>query len=102
MKSHTIAKSLIMPACKILVRKMIGREVESEIDEVPLPDDTVSRREYDTSHDVEDLLSETLKNTNVVLLVDDESTDVINIAQLLAFARFENEGKIMENSCCRK
>jgi hypothetical protein len=47
------------------------------------------------SHDVEDVLSEMLKNTSFAFQVD-ESTDITNKAQLLAFERFENEGEIME------
>jgi hypothetical protein len=64
MKSHTTAVSLIMPACKIIVRTMIGREAESEIDEVLVSDNTISKRVDDMSHDVGDILSEILKNTN--------------------------------------
>jgi hypothetical protein len=66
MKSHTIAESLIMPACKIKVRTMIGREADSETDEVPVSDNTNSRRVYDMSHDVEDVLSEMLKITTLL------------------------------------
>jgi hypothetical protein len=54
-----------------------------------------------TSHDVESLLSERLKNINFASQVD-ESTDITNKAQLLAFVRFENEGEIMEIFCCCK
>jgi hypothetical protein len=36
MKSHTTAESLIMPACKITGRTMIGKEAEIEIDKVPV------------------------------------------------------------------
>jgi hypothetical protein len=94
MKSHTIAESLIIPACKIIVRTMTGKEAESETDEVPVSDNTLSRRVGDMAHDVEDVLSEILKNTNFALQVD-ESTDMTNKAQLLAFVRSENEGEIM-------
>jgi hypothetical protein len=74
MKSHTIAASLMMLACKMIVRTMIGKEAESEIDELPLSDNTVSRRVDDVSHGAENILSEILKNTNFALQVD-ESTD---------------------------
>jgi hypothetical protein len=53
------------------------------------------------SHDVEDVLSEILKNTSFAFQVD-ESTDITNKAQRLAFERFENEGEIMEYFCCFK
>jgi hypothetical protein len=84
-----------MPACKIIVRTVTGKGAESEIDKVPVSDNTVSRRVDDMSHDVEDVLSETLKNTKFASQVD-ESTYVTNKAQLLAFVRFENKEEIME------
>jgi hypothetical protein len=64
----------MMPACKITVRTMTGKEAESEIDKVPVADNTISRRVDDMSHDVQDVLCEILKNTNFALQVD-ESPD---------------------------
>jgi hypothetical protein len=61
MRSHTIAESLIMPPCKIVVRTVIGKEGESGIDKVPVSDNTISRCVDDMSHDDEDVLSEILK-----------------------------------------
>jgi hypothetical protein len=49
MRSHTMAESLIMPACKIIVRTMIGKEAESEIDKVPVSLNTVSRHVDDAT-----------------------------------------------------
>jgi uroporphyrinogen-III decarboxylase len=60
MKSHTIAESLIMPACKIIVKTMIGKKAESETDKVPVSNNTISRHMDDMSHDTEDVLSEIL------------------------------------------
>jgi hypothetical protein len=54
-----------------------------------------------TSHDVEDVFYEILRNTDFALEVD-ESTDITNKALLLALLRFENEDEIMENFCCCK
>jgi hypothetical protein len=85
-----------MPAYNIIVRTMIGKVAESEIDKVPVSDNTISKPVDDMSHDVEDILSEVLKNTNFALQID-ESTDITNKAQLLVFVRFENEGEITEN-----
>jgi hypothetical protein len=69
LKRRTAAESLIMPACKIIVKTMTGKEAESEVDKVPVSNNTISRRVDDMSHDIEDVLSEILKNTNFALLI---------------------------------
>jgi hypothetical protein len=79
MKRHTIAESLIMPACKIIVRTVVGKEAESETDKVPVSVNAISRHVDDMSHDVEDVLPEILKNTNFALQVN-QSTDITNKA----------------------
>ncbi len=100
MKSHTNAESLIMPACKIIVRTMLGEEAESVLSKVPVSDKTISRCVDDLSNNISGILFEILQNSNFVLQVD-ESTDITGKAQLLAFVRFEN-GEIMENYFCCK
>ncbi len=87
-KSHTIAESLIMPACKITVKAMLGEEAESELSRVPVSDKTNSRRVDDLSN-ISGILSAILQNNNFALQAD-ESTDVAGKAQLLALVRFEN------------
>ncbi len=52
MKSHTIAENLIMSACKINVRTMLGEEAESELSKVPVSDNTISRRVDDLSNNI--------------------------------------------------
>ena len=101
MKSHTIAKSLIMPACKIIVRTMLGEEAECEVSKVPVSNNTISRRVDDLSNNISGILSEILQNNNFALQVD-ETTDITGKAQLLAFVRFENEGETIENFLCCK
>ena len=101
MKSHTIAASLIMPACKIIVRTMLGEEAECEVSKVSVSDNTISRRVDDLSNNISGILSEMLQNNNFALQVD-ETSDITGKAQLLAFVRFENEGEIMENFLCCK
>ncbi len=100
MKSHTIVESLIMPACKMIVRTMLG-EAKSELSKVPVSYNTISLRVDDLYNDISSTLSEILQNTNFALQVD-ESTDITGKAQLLAFVRFENEDEIMENYFCCK
>ena len=100
-KSHVIAESIIMPACKIIVNTMLGKEALCEVEKVPLSDNTISRRIHDMSEDTENNVSETLKNTNFCLQVD-ESTDITNKCHVIAFVRFINEGEITENFLCCK
>ncbi len=84
MKSHTIAESRIMPACKIIVRTILGEKTESELSKVPFSDNTISRRVDDLSNNISGILSEILQNNNFALQVD-KSTDITGKAQLLAF-----------------
>jgi hypothetical protein len=43
-KRHTVGENLVMPACKIIVSKMLGQEAVREIEKVPLSNSTISRR----------------------------------------------------------
>jgi hypothetical protein len=42
MKLHTIAKSVILPACCKIVNIVFGEEYEKEILKIPVPDNTIS------------------------------------------------------------
>ena len=43
-KSHTLAESVILPACKKIVKSMLGETAEKEISKIPLSNDTIHRR----------------------------------------------------------
>ncbi|XP_075454709.1 zinc finger BED domain-containing protein 5-like [Ascaphus truei] len=98
---HTTVENLIMPAFKILAKTMLGKEAARQIAKIPVSNSTISRCVDDMSRDIEEVLSETLKNCNFAIQVD-ESTDITGKAQLLAFARFEYNGEIVENFLCCK
>jgi hypothetical protein len=66
MESHTIAESLIMPACKIIVKKD-SKDAESEIDEVSVSTNAISRRVDDISQNTEDVFAEILKKILTLL-----------------------------------
>ena len=101
MKAHTIAESLILPACLAVVKTMLGDEAELEIKKVPLSDDTIKRRIIDMSNDIEENVMNKLRTCEFALQVD-ESTDISGKEQLLGFIRFVNEDKIAEQFFCCK
>lgn len=95
MKAHTLGESLILPACQKIVKTMLGNEAAKEISKVPLSNDTVHRRILEMSSDIEkNVCSNKLQDSNFALQID-ESTDITNKAQLLAFIRFIDEDKIV-------
>jgi len=102
MKPHTVAESLILPACRAIVRTMFGEEAEREVQKIPLSDSTISRRISEMSSDVESNVIDKLKNSDGFSLQVDESTDISGKAQLLAFIRFKDENEIIENILCCK
>ena len=60
-KPHTIGETLLLPACREIVRCLIGPEAVKEVVKVPLSDDTIKRRIDDMSGDIEATLVEKLR-----------------------------------------
>ena len=54
-KAHTVGGSLILPACKKIVKRMLGNEPAKEISKVPLSNDTVHGRILEKSTNIEKL-----------------------------------------------
>ena len=73
-KSHTISENLMMPACKIIVDKMLRQNAVQEIENMPPSDSTISRRIDSMSHDVEEVICDKLKTSGFSIQVD-ECTD---------------------------
>ena len=95
MKAHTLGESLILPACKKIVKRMLGNEAAKEISKVPLSNDTVYRRILETSTNIEKTVCSNKLQFSYFALQVDESTDNANTAQLLAFIRFIDEDEIV-------
>ena len=53
MKSKTLAESVILPACKKMVKSMLGETDEKEISKIPLSNDTIHRRILDLSENID-------------------------------------------------
>ncbi|XP_025425345.1 zinc finger BED domain-containing protein 5-like [Sipha flava] len=91
-----------MPACRIMVKTMLGVEAEKEIIKIPLDDSTISRRIINISEDIEEQVIEVIKSGELFALQVDESTDISGKAQLMAFIRFIVNSKIVSQFCCCK
>ncbi|CAI6358915.1 unnamed protein product [Macrosiphum euphorbiae] len=101
MKGHTIGEKLIKPACKEMVRIMIGNEAALEIDKIPMSNDTVSRRICCMSTDIKELVIEKMKNSRFTLQVDD-STSSDGKCYMIGFVRFVDDNAIISQFLCLK
>ncbi|XP_068225609.1 zinc finger BED domain-containing protein 5-like [Palaemon carinicauda] len=100
-KSHTLAESVILPACKKIVKSMFGEKAEKEISKIPLSNDTIHRRILDLSENIEKKVQKKLQDSTFALTVD-ESTDISNTSHLLAFVRFIDGSEIINQFLCCK
>ena len=94
-KPHTIAENLILPAAVDMVEIMVSKQEANKLKNIPLSDNTISRRINDMANDIQEQI-EKLKNSQHFALQFDESTDVSDCAQFVVFVRFEADEIIME------
>ncbi|KAL7640530.1 UNVERIFIED_CONTAM: hypothetical protein RMT77_008805 [Armadillidium vulgare] len=84
-----------------MVKSMLGENDEKELNKIPLSNDTIRRRILDLSENIEENVQKKLKNSNFALTID-ESTDISNTSQLLAFVRFIDGDEIINQFLCCK
>ena len=96
-KSHTVAETLILPACKDNVNDMLGPEAVRKIAKAPLSDNTISRHFDDMSADIESVVLEKICISEKFVLQLDKCTDISGHAQLLANVCFVGGDSTREN-----
>ncbi|XP_061544655.1 zinc finger BED domain-containing protein 5-like [Phycodurus eques] len=94
---HTIAETIILPACKIIVNEILGPGALKEITQVPLSASTIARRIDNMSADIERTVLEKLRMSGKFALQLDEATDMSGCSQLFANVRFVDGDGIKEN-----
>ena len=92
-----MAETLILPAHKTIVNEMLGPDAAKEITKVPLSDNTIAKRIYGMSADIESIVLEKMCISRKFALQLDESTDISGYAQLLANVRSVDGDAIREN-----
>uniref|UniRef100_A0A8D0A9E2 DUF4371 domain-containing protein n=1 Tax=Sander lucioperca TaxID=283035 RepID=A0A8D0A9E2_SANLU len=83
---HTLGEEVVLPAIK-----------ETQMDLIPLSDNTVQRRIEEMASNVKDQLISQIKASRFFALQLDESTDIANLANLLTYVRYEYNGEIEED-----
>lgn len=87
-KPHTIGENLIAPCIEIVVKNMIGEEAAKKVKQVSLSNNTVHRRIEDMSANIEEQVVAEVMNSSMFSIQLDESVDIEDKAQLIAFVRY--------------
>ena len=91
-KPHTIGETLNKPAAVVINRAMHGDKLARDLESVPLSNGTIARRTTYMAQDIKCQLVDRVKKGKYALQLD-ESTDILNSAQLLVFIRYSSDGK---------
>ena len=99
-KAHVEAETVILPSILIAAEVMLGPELSTQFKSIPLSNNTISRRIQDMSDDIDGQIQSHFNDIHDPLLClwalqIDESTDISNKAQLIAFIRYIRNGKIV-------
>ncbi|UYV67081.1 hypothetical protein LAZ67_4003837 [Cordylochernes scorpioides] len=97
-KAHAKAEEIILPALKIVAGCMLTNDAMAKVTKIPLSSKTIARRIEDMSEDIELQIKQSFNDSSTKWAIQlDETTDISNKAQLLAFLRFVDTGKIVNN-----
>ncbi|UYV85007.1 hypothetical protein LAZ67_X004235 [Cordylochernes scorpioides] len=87
-KAHAEAEEIILPALKIVAGCMLTNDAMEKVTKIPLSSKTIARRMEDMSEDIELQIKQSFNDSSTKWAIQlDETTDISNKAQLLAFLR---------------
>ena len=98
-KPHTIAESFILPACKAIVKEMLGPDAVQGVTKVLLSDNTISRPIDYMSVDIKTIVLEKISIGKHFFLQLDEYTDISKNVELLANVRFVDGDTVKFATC---
>ena len=79
-KPHVFEESMILPACRKMVKIMLGDKAEQEISKIPFSKNTIQQMILDLSDNIEESVISKFQKSLFALQID-ESTDISNHAQ---------------------
>ena len=88
----TIGETLNKPAAVAINRAMQGDKLARDLESMPLSNGTIARCITDMAQDIKCQLVDRVKKGKYALQLD-ESTDILNSAQLIVFIRYSFDGK---------
>ena len=68
-KSHTLTESVILPACKNMVKSLLGETAEKEISKFPLSNDTIHMRIFFLSENIDTNVHKKLEGSKFALIL---------------------------------
>ncbi|KAG6935323.1 zinc finger BED-type containing 5 [Chelydra serpentina] len=95
--AEVIGETVVKPAAKVMVQVMIGDKASKAIDCVPLSNNTVHRRITDMVKNVKQQLLSRVQKSSYYALQADESTDIVNLANILLFVRYELNNEVHDD-----
>ena len=96
-KPHTIGETLVKPAALRMTNIMLGTAAKDKLSLVPLSNDIVKNRIDGISEDILHQVVADLRASHTKFSLQlDETTDVANLSQLIAFVRYVKGDKIKE------
>ncbi|XP_060870180.1 zinc finger MYM-type protein 6-like [Metopolophium dirhodum] len=87
-KPYNIGETLIKPCLLDVTSKLLGPSAAKKMNDLPLSNDTISRRINDISVDIEEQVIDKIKLSKWFSIQLDESTDVSQMAIWLCYVRF--------------
>ncbi|XP_065279750.1 zinc finger BED domain-containing protein 5-like [Emys orbicularis] len=95
--AKVIGETLVKPAAKVMVQVMIGDKASKAIDRVPFSNNTFHRRITDMAENVKQQLLSRVQKSRYYALQGDESTDFVNLSNLLFFVRYELNNEVHDD-----
>ena len=95
-KAHIIGEELIKPCIVESAHLLLGEDAAAKMNKIPLSNTTIRGRVKEMSADILSQVIINLQETQFFSLQLDESTDVSNCAQLIAYVRYIGDENIID------